>query len=123
VIRDRIRFTSAQVTSRGVQTFSLQLNDRTREYKLLNHFAGSVDSGWTVHSALTLVQRSPLPDILVMQNPPLTSWAHHVQNPNFYVPSLERKSPSSIRGVAITTRRRTAVAIRHGGNPSMPLSQ
>ena len=35
VIRDRIRLSSAQVTSRGVRTSSLQLNDRTREYKLL----------------------------------------------------------------------------------------
>jgi hypothetical protein len=69
VIRDRIRLSSAQVTSRGVQTSSLQLNDRTREYKLLAHFAGSEGSGWIVHSALTLVQRPPLPDILVIQNP------------------------------------------------------
>jgi|ERR1700747_2959634 hypothetical protein len=51
VIRDRIRLSSAQVTSRGAQISSLQLNNRTREYKLLTHFAGSDVSAWIVHSA------------------------------------------------------------------------
>jgi dihydroxyacetone kinase len=45
------------------------------------------------------------------------------QNPNFYVSSEKRRSLSSIRCVAITTRRRTAVAIRHRGNSQMPSSQ
>ena len=120
VIRDRIRVSSAQVTSRGAQISSLQLNNRTREYKLLTHFAGSEDSGWIVHSALTLVQRSLLPDIFGDPESRLTSWAHHISNPNFDVPSVKRKWPSSIRCVAITTRRRTAVAIRRRGNSGMP---
>jgi len=35
----------------------LQLKDRTENNKLLNHFAGSDDSGRIGHSALTLVRR------------------------------------------------------------------
>jgi hypothetical protein len=44
------------------------------------------------------------------------------QNPNSYVSSVKRKSLSSIRCVAITTRRRTAVAICHRGNSHMPIT-
>lgn len=54
---------------------------------------------------------------------PINVLGARYQNPNFYVSSEKRRSLSSIRCVAITTRRRTAVAIRHRGNSQMPSSQ
>jgi hypothetical protein len=54
---------------------------------------------------------------------PINVLGARYQNPNFYVSSVKRKSLSSIRCVAVTTRRRTAVAMRHRGNSHMPSSQ